>query len=259
VRQRHYEEQRLFRAYERTRSPRERDAIVERFLPLARSLARRYRRGGEPLEDLEQVAYLALVRAVDAFDPTRAVAFSSFAVPTISGALKRHYRDNGWSIRVPRELQELAMRIEHVNEELGAAAGAAPTAGEIAEYLGVTVEEVLEARQVQSALRAESLDQPRFSADDGAGTLVDTLGVPDLELRRAFDRATLDALLATLEDRDQLMVRLYYEQELTQSEIGERLGYSQMHVSRLLRRALDQLVTAASGADAGPRDRRSAA
>jgi RNA polymerase sigma-B factor len=149
-------------------------------------------------------------------------------------------------VRVPRELQELAMRVEHVNEELAIASGGAPTPGEIAGYIGVSVEEVLEAREAYRALRADSLDQPRFSADDGDETLIDTLGTRDAEIRRAFERVTLDALIDTLSERDQLIVRLYYQQELTQSEIGRRLGYSQMHISRLLRRATEQLLDAAA-------------
>ena len=125
------DEKRLFSDYERTGSRRDRDAVIERFMPLARSLARRYWRGAEPLEDLEQVASLALLRAVEGFDPSRGLAFSSYAVPSIAGALKRHYRDCGWSVRMPRELQELALRVERVNEEAWAATGAAPAPAEM--------------------------------------------------------------------------------------------------------------------------------
>ena len=244
---RHYEEQRLFREYHRTRSARDRNAVIERFVPLARSLARRHRRGGEPLEDLEQVAYLALIKAVDGFDPTRGLAFTTYAVPSISGAIKRHFRDNGWSVRVPRDLQELAMRVERVKEELTTALGASPTPAQLADHVGVGVEDVLEAREAYRALRADSLDQPRFSdgADDGDETLIDTLGTQDDEIGQVFERIALDALIHALEPRDQEIVRLYYQHELTQSEIGERLGFSQMHISRLLRRATDQLLAAA--------------
>ena len=247
MRQRHYEEQRLFREYHRTRSPRDREAVIERFLPLARSLARRHRRGGEPLEDLEQVAFLALVKAVDGFDPARGYAFTSFAVPSISGAIKRHFRDNGWSVRVPRDLQELAMCVERAKQELTTAGGAAPTPAELAEHIGVDFEDVLEAREAYRALRADSLDQPRFSSvDDSEETLIDTLGTQDDEIGRALERVSLDALIHTLDERDQEIVRLYYQQELTQTEIGERLGYSQMHISRLLRGAIQELLHAAT-------------
>ena len=240
-------EQRLFLEYRRTGQHRDRDALVERFLPLARSLARRYRRGAEPLEDLEQVASLALVRAVEGFDPSRDVAFSSYAVPSITGALKRHYRDCGWSVRVPRELQELAMRIQRFNEA-AATTGASPTVAEIAQHAGVSVEEVIEAREAYQALHADSLDEPRRSSDDdGRVSLLETIGARDRGFERAFDRVLLDSLLEALEERDRTIVRLYYQEELTQAEIGRRLGYSQMHISRLLRQATATLVNAAEG------------
>jgi RNA polymerase sigma-B factor len=243
-------EKQLFLQYHRSGSRRDRDALVERFMPLARSLARRYRRGPEPLEDLEQVASLALLRAVEGFDPTRDLAFSSYAVPSIAGALKRHYRDFGWSVRMPRDLQELALRIDRFNEDAWAANGAAPTAAEIAEHAGVSVEAVVEAREAHLALRADSLDQPLRSTEDDAGaSLLDTIGDRDTDYERAFNRVVLDSLLTTLDERDQTIVRLYYREELTQSEIGDRLGLSQMHISRLLRQATAQLVAAAAQDD----------
>jgi RNA polymerase sigma-B factor len=246
-------EKQLFLRYHRSRSRRDRDALVERFMPLARSLARRYRRGPEPLEDLEQVACLALVKAVEGFDPSRDLAFSSYAVPSIAGALKRHYRDCGWSVRMPRDLQELALRIERFNEEAWATTGAAPTAAHISERAGVSVEAVIEAREAHLALRADSLDQPlRSSEDDAGASLLDTIGSSDGDYDRAFDRVVLDSLLATLEDRDQTIVRLYYRDELTQSEIGDRLGLSQMHISRLLRQATAQLAANAAEANELP-------
>ena len=152
-------EKQLILRYRRSGSRRDRDAVIERFLPLARSLARRYRRGAEPLEDLEQVASLALLRAVEGFDPARDVAFSSYAVPTITGALKRHYRDYGWSVRVPRELQELAMRIQRFSDAAAAATGEAPTAAQVARQAGVSVEKVIEAREAQQALVAEDIPE----------------------------------------------------------------------------------------------------
>jgi RNA polymerase sigma-B factor len=241
------EELRLLRAYHATGDPRAREAAVERFLPLARSLARRYRGGTEPLEDLEQVACLALVRAVDGFDPSRGTAFTSYAVPSIAGALKRHFRDNGWSVRVPRDLQELALRVERLKDELMAETGHSPTAVQIAVRAGkgIGVEDVLEARDAFRALHSDSLDQPRARRDDDeAGSLLDTLGDADLELGRAHDRAALDSVLDTLDERDRTIIHLYYQGELTQAEIGRRLGYSQMHVSRLLRQAVERLQLA---------------
>jgi RNA polymerase sigma-B factor len=244
-------EKQLILEYRRTGRRRDRDAVIDHFLPLARSLARRYRRGAEPLEDLEQVASLALVRAVESFDASRDVAFSSYAVPTITGALKRHYRDYGWSVRVPRELQELAMRIQQFGEAASAATGESPTSAQVARRAGVSVEEVIEAREAYQALHADSLDQPRQSRDDdGRASLLDTIGTHDMAFRSAFDRVLIDSLLETLDERDQSIVRLYYLEELTQSEIGSRLGLSQMHISRLLRQATDKLVaTAAAQSD----------
>jgi len=237
------EEKRLFLVYRRTGDRRDRDVLVEHFLPLAFSLARRYRRGPEPLEDLQQVASLALVKAVEAFDPSRETAFSSFAVPSIAGALKRHFRDNGWSVRVPRDLKELAMRVARVSEDLQTETGTSPTPAQVAQRAGLSVEQVLEAREAYHAQRSESLEQPRASSEEGAGgSLLDTLGARDAAIQRAFDHVALEALLETLDDRDRAIVSLYYQHELTQSEIGRRLGYSQMHVSRLLRQAVERLL-----------------
>ena len=238
------QETQLFLAHRRTRERAARDALVKRYLPLARSLARRYRGSSEPLEDLEQVASLALVKAVDGFDPARGTAFSSYAVPSILGAIKRHFRDHGWSLRMPRDLQELAVRVERLAQELSGATGAAPTAAEIAAQAGVGVEDVLEAREAYRALHAVSLDQPRPSGDE-ADSLLDTLDAADTAIPEADDRVLLDSLLATLDPRSEQIVRLYYQHDLTQTEIGQQLGYSQMHVSRLLRQAIAQLATAA--------------
>jgi RNA polymerase sigma-B factor len=238
----------LFLAYQRTRDPRARDALVERYLPLARSLARRYRRGSEPLEDLEQVASLALVKAVDGFDPTRDTAFSSYAVPSIAGAIKRHFRDFGWSLRMPRDLQELALRVERVSEELSGPTGTAPTAAEIAQHADVGIEDVLEAREAYRSLQAISLDEPRRSEGEDREALVHTLAAKETEIRTAEDRVMLDSLLATLDPRSEQIVRLYYQHDLTQTEIGRQLGYSQMHVSRLLRQAITRLATTADDA-----------
>ena len=239
-------EQRLLRHYHSTGDPRSREAAIERFMPLARSLARRYRGSSEPLDDLEQVACLALVKAVDGFDPTRGTAFSSYAVPCIAGAIKRHFRDSGWSVRVPRDLQELALRVERINDQIYSETGEPPSTSEIGVRAGVEVEAVLEAREAYKALRSDSLDQPRGSRDsDDAESLLDTLGSPDDELGIAFERAALDSLLDSLEPRERHIVTLYYRGDLTQAEIGQQLGYSQMHVSRLLRGAVAHLRTVA--------------
>ena len=164
--------------------------LTERFLPLARSLARRYERGGESLDDLTQVASLALLKAIDRFDPQRPVAFSSFAVPTIVGELKRYFRDYGWSVRVPRGLQELALRVQRESDRFAAGQGHAPTAGQLAQCLGVDVEQILEAREAVGARRAASLDRPREDAEDDERP-VRELGVEDPGFAAAEDAATV--------------------------------------------------------------------
>jgi RNA polymerase sigma-B factor len=240
------EEQQLFRA-DREGDPRARERLVERFLPLARSLARRYARRGEPLEDLQQVASLALVKAIDSFDPGRGTAFSSYAVPSIAGALKRHFRDACWTVRPPRDLQDLALNVLRLEEELPTPTGAPPTAAQIAQHLDVSVETVLEAREAYQARFCDSLDNPRRTDDGDAGEpLISFIGAHDEELTRAEDRVLVDTWLCALDRRERLVVQLYYREELTQAEIGQRIGHSQMHVSRILRDAARKLLIEAS-------------
>ena len=212
---------------------------MQRFLPLARQLARRYQRGSEPLDDLIQVASLGLLKAIDRFDPDRPSAFSSFAVPTILGELKRHFRDRGWSVRVPRDLQEMAVRVERVAEELSRSLGRAPTPDEIAHHVGATTEQVLEAREAAGAYRAVSLDRPRDDDEDDG--IADSMGIEDPGFRLAEAAATVERLMGVLSDREREVLRLRFEEDLTQSEIGARVGVSQMHVSRLIRQAVARL------------------
>jgi RNA polymerase sigma-B factor len=221
-----------------------RSALVGRFLPLARQLARRYQRGGEPLDDLVQVASLGLLKAIDRFDPSRETAFSSFAVPTILGELKRHFRDRGWSVRVPRDLQELAVKLEPVSEELTRELGRPPTPAEIAKRTGTTVEQVLEAREAAGAYRAVSLDRPREEDEEGDG-LGAAYGIEDPGFSVAEDSATIERLMRVLSDREREVLRLRFAEDLTQAEIGERIGVSQMHVSRIIRQAVNRLRDAA--------------
>jgi RNA polymerase sigma-B factor len=234
------EDRRLLERYHRHGDAAAREALVERFLPLARQLARRYQRGGEPLDDLVQVASLGLLKAIDRFEPDRSTAFSSFAVPTILGELKRHFRDRGWSVRVPRDLQELSVRVDRVAEELALGLGRAPTPAEIASHIGITTEQVLEAREAAGAYRAVSLDRPREDDEDGEG-MADSMGVEDPGFRLAEDAATVERLMSVLSEREREVLRLRFEEDLTQSEIGARVGVSQMHVSRLIRQALARL------------------
>jgi RNA polymerase sigma-B factor len=217
-----------------------REALVGRFLPLARQLARRYQRAGEPLDDLIQVASLGLLKAIDRFDPSRQTAFSSFAVPTILGELKRHFRDKGWSVRVPRDLQELAVRLEPVSEQLARELGRAATPAEIAERTGSTLEQVLEAREAQSAYRAVSLDRPREDDEEGDGISA-AFGIEDPGFSNAEDSATVERLMRVLTEREREVLRLRFSEDLTQAEIGERIGVSQMHVSRIIRQAIGRL------------------
>jgi RNA polymerase sigma-B factor len=239
------EDRRLLVRLHRHGDPAAREALVDRFLPLARQLARRYQHGGEQLDDLIQVASLGLLKAIDRFDPARETAFSSFAVPTILGELKRHFRDKGWSVRVPRDLQELAVRVERVSDELSRELGRAPSVAEIAERIGTTAEQVLEAREASAAYRAVSLDRPRDDDDEGDAGMADTFGVEDPGFGVAEDAATVERLMRVLSEREREVLRLRFAEDLTQSEIGERVGVSQMHVSRLIRHAVAQLREAA--------------
>ncbi len=222
---------------------RAREQLIERYLPLARRLARRYQRTDEPMDDLVQVASLGLIKAVDRFDAGREILFSSYAVPTILGELKRHFRDRTWSMRVPRDLQELALRIDQAVTALSAGTGHAPAVGEIAAAVGTTEERVLDAMQAAGAYHAGSLDAPRPSRqDDEAGeTVADSLGETESGFERAEDRATLEPLLSRISQRERLVLRLRFAEGLTQAEIGARIGVSQMQVSRLIRQALGRL------------------
>jgi RNA polymerase sigma-B factor len=222
-----------------------RSELVQRFLPLARQLARRYQRAGEPLDDLNQVASLGLLKAIDRFDPSRETAFSSFAVPTILGELKRHFRDRGWSVRVPRDLQELAVRLEPVGEELSRELGRAATPAEIAERTGATLEQVLEAREAAAAYRAVSLDRPREDGDEDSDGLAASFGIEDPGFGNAEDSATIERLMRVLNEREREILRLRFAEDLTQAEIGARVGVSQMHVSRIIRQAINRLRDAA--------------
>lgn len=222
---------------------RARELLVERYLPLARRLARRYQRSEEPQEDLVQVASLGLLKAVDRYDPTRQVAFSSFAVPTILGELRRHFRDRTWSVRVPRELQELALRVDRTAAELSSERGRAPTVAEIAHKMDVTEEQVLDAFQAAGAYRAGSLDAPRSTpGEESPGeSLAEAIGVQEGGFQSAEQRATLGPVFARVNPRERLVLTLRFAQDMTQAEIGERIGVSQMQVSRLIRHALAQL------------------
>ncbi len=247
-RARRLRERQLFARYRGRNDLTARDELVERFLPLATQLARRYRRSAEPLEDLVQVASVGLLKAIDRFDPERGTAFSSFAVPTIAGELKRYFRDKGWAIRVPRDLQELAQRVDRTTDRLTHELSRAPTVSEIADDLGITLEQVLDAREAAAAYRADSLDQPCCD-DQDATRLADTLGAPEPGYLQAEHAATLEAMMSVLSDREREILRLRFAEDLTQSEIGQRVGASQMHISRLLRQAVSRLRETAQASE----------
>ena len=239
------EDRALFERYLDKRDPVDRELLVERFLPLARQLARRYQRPEEPFDDLFQVACLGLVKAIDRFDLSRDVAFSSYAVPTILGEIKRYFRDRTWSVRVPRDLQELALRVDRKVSELSTDLRRQPTVTEIAEAVGIEEEDVLEALEASGAYRATSLSLPRNGDDERGETLGDTVGTFEEGFALAEDRATLARLLETVSPREREVLRLRFEEDLTQAEIGELIGVSQMQVSRIIRQALARLRTVA--------------
>ena len=250
-RARRHREDRELRRYAAGRDPVLRDRLVRAYLPLAFSQARRFSRGPVPLEDLRQVAAIGLIKALDRFDPGRGTAFSSFAVPTIAGELRRHFRDKTWDVRAPRELQERAVRLERERERLSPGLGRAPTAVELAERMDCTVEEVVESMEAANGRDAVSFDAPGAGSDEDGWTLGDQLGFIDAGYARAESSAMVASLLATLPEREQLVLRLRFHDDLTQAEIGARIGCSQMHVSRILRAALEQLRRVDDGSPAG--------
>jgi len=243
------EDRELFMRYLRDGEPSARDELVERFLPLARQLARRYQRAEEPLDDLIQVASIGLIKAIDRFDPDRAVAFSSYAVPTILGELKRHFRDKTWSVRVPRDLQELVLKVDRKMSELSRELHRSPSIAELAEAVEANEEQVLEALEASSAYRATSLDAPRGSEDETVDTLGDQMGADEPGFGLAEDRATLSRLFGSLTPREREILRLRFEEDLTQAEIGERVGVSQMQISRIIRQSLSRLRAMANQPD----------
>jgi RNA polymerase sigma-B factor len=231
---RQHEERSLFSRLRRDGSAADREQAVRRYLPLARSLARRYQYSGEPTEDLEQVASIGLLKAIDRFDHDRGTAFSSFAVPTILGELRRYFRDRTWALRAPRELQELTLRIEGARDALTSSLGRQPTIAELSDRLDVSDERILQALELDAAHHMVPLEGG--DADD-----TPTPGRIDDGYARAEDRAVLATLLGTLSARDAVIVLLRFREDLTQDDIARRVGVSQMQVSRVLSRSLVQL------------------
>ncbi len=235
-----------------------RDELVERLLPLVRRLASRYARGSEPLDDLVQAGSLGLVKAIDRFDPARGLPFMRFAVPTILGEIKRHCRDTGWAAHVPRGMQERVMEARAAIEELSGSLGRSPSAQELAAQLGTDVEEVLETLDAATATTAVSLDAPTGGEEEDGITRGDSLGTEDPGFGRVVDLASVLPALRVLPEREREIVRLRFVEDLTQSQIAERVGVSQMHVSRLLRRALERVRTLSETREPGTGRRRAA-
>jgi RNA polymerase sigma-B factor len=232
----------LFERWQHDRDPRARECLIERYLPLARKLAARYRsRAGEPFDDLLQVASLGLLKAIDRFDPDLGPTFSSFAVPTILGELKRYFRDTGWSAHVPRGAQELALRVQEAERAISSRLGRSPTADELALYLEVSVEQVIDGLEAAAAHHATSLQEPHDELDGESRSLSDLLGDDDPRFEQVDAILTIAAAAKDLSEREQRVLELRFFGELTQSEIAKRIGVSQMQVCRILRGTLEHL------------------
>ncbi len=239
------DEQRLLRRY-RDGDLAARDELVHRFMPLAKRLAGRYRHTGEPQDDLEQVAYVGLIKAIDRYD-SELGPFVRYAVPNVLGELKRHFRDKGWGIHVPRSLQERFLKINDAVDALSGRLGRSPSPRDIAAHTGMTLEEVLEALEASSAYTPVALDAPHPGDPDGDRTLGENLGTEDDRYELVELGNTVAPAVRALPERELAILRMRFIEDLTQSEIAERVGVSQMHVSRLLRRSLDRLSAAADG------------
>jgi RNA polymerase sigma-B factor len=224
-----------------------RDDLIERYMPLARSLALRYRRASEPLDDLIQVASVGLVKAVDRWDPERGLAFSSYAVPTILGELRRYFRDSTWDVRPARDLQELCLAVEEAREVLWAELSHSPTVADLAHRLERHEEEIVEALQATEGRSVRSLDAPVHDEDNDSASAGDLIGGPDEEFARVEAGVTLDRLTSVLDERAREILRLRFHEDLLQSEIAEIVGCSQMHISRIIRASLEKLGAYGNG------------
>lgn len=234
-------DERLFAGYQDHGDMAARDELVRRFLPLARRLARRYRCPSEPLDDLEQVASVGLVKAIERFDADRGADFSSYAAATILGELKHYFRDLSWALHVPRSVKDRALEMNRAADNLYRKLGRSPTPRQIAEELGVGVEEALEAMLAAAAYKTVPLDAPLRSNRDAAATIADTLTYPDDSFDLVEERATLRRALRSAREREREILYLRFSEGLPQREIANRIGTSQMQVSRLIRRELERL------------------
>ncbi|MDP9346797.1 MAG: sigma-70 family RNA polymerase sigma factor [Actinomycetota bacterium] len=247
-------DRRLFERLHDPHDPVDADAVAERFLPLARSVARRHTSRGQSFDDVFQVACLALVKAIGRYDTTRSVAFSSYAVPTMIGEVKRYYRDRTWAVRPPRDLQERVLRVERALDDATARDEKTPTARDLARLLGIAEDDVQTALEAREARSAASLDLPARTS--GRAALRDSVGRPDGRLETIEQRLLLHGLMKILTERERDIVWLRYEGDLTQAQIGREVGLSQMQVSRILSGAVHRLqIVARSSARLGEIDR----
>ena len=224
-----------------------RDELIERYMPLARSLALRYRRASEPLDDLIQVASVGLVKAVDRWDPGRGLAFSSYAVPTILGELRRYFRDSTWDVRPARDMQELCLAVEEARDALWVDLGRSPTVADLAKHLDRPPEEVMEALQASDGRSLRSLDAPVHEDEGDSASAGDLIGDHDPGYARVEAVATIEQMTAILDDRAREILRLRFEEDMLQSEIAAHVGCSQMHVSRIIRSSLERLYAYGRG------------
>ncbi len=231
----------LFRRYKRQGDAEAREQLIVSHLNLVRFLASKFKNRGESLDDLIQVGTIGLIKAIDRFDPERGLEFTTYATPTIMGEIKRHFRDKGWSVRVPRRLQELSAKVNQATDELTNQLRRSPSVAEIAERLGVTVDEVLEAMESSSAYSSVPLEGGGSEGDDEAPSVIDHYATEDAELAASDDRIVLEEAIADFSPRERDVIRMRFVDGLTQVEIAERMGISQVQVSRLLRRTLRRI------------------
>lgn len=231
----------LFRRFKEEGDAEARDQLIVNHINLVRFLASKFKNRGESLEDLIQVGTIGLIKAIDRFDPERGLEFTTYATPTIMGEIKRHFRDKGWSVRVPRRLQELSAKVNQATDELTNQLQRSPSVAEIADYLGSSVDEVLEAMESSSAYSSVPLEGGGSGEDDESPSVIDHYATEDPDLAASDDRIVLEQAIADFSPREQDIIKMRFEQGLTQVEIAEREGISQVQVSRLLRRALRRL------------------
>lgn len=231
----------LFRRFKEEGDMDAREKLVMSHLNLVRFIANKFKNRGEPIDDLIQVGYLGLLKAIDRFDPSRGLEFTTFATPTIMGEIKRHFRDKGWSVRVPRRLQELSAKVNQATDTLTSQLQRSPTIAEIADYLDATVDEVLEAMESSSAYSSVSLEAPSGADDDDTPSVIGRYATEDSDLAFTDDRIIIEEALASFSPRERDVIEMRFLKGMTQIEIAEKLGISQVQVSRLLRRTLKKI------------------